>query len=143
RTILSFFQIIAFYPLMLASGKVKLYARIHFFIALLIVVSEYIVVSFFDSPYLIIYVSVAIRILMVIVLMKYISDLFKVSITELFPVKLQLGLIIFSSISLIIIKILFMNIELNLLFELFLAGIIYVFFVLLIFKLMKINIKPY
>ncbi|MFK8009459.1 MAG: oligosaccharide flippase family protein [Saprospiraceae bacterium] len=83
----NFFNIIIFSPLILALGKTKFYANIHFLFAGLTWLGGYLAVSFFDTPYHIAAISVLINILLIISVLKYSAGIMKIGITKLIPFK--------------------------------------------------------
>jgi|AGTN01.1.fsa_nt_gi Membrane protein involved in the export of O-antigen and teichoic acid len=141
RTALSFVQLIALFPLMLAlgTGATKYYSRVHMFIAFSILFLEYLAIVLFNSPYVIIYVSITMRIVLVLLLMKYIADIFNIKLIDLFPIKLQLSLVLFCSAIMLLLKFVFEKQNLDMLIELLMVGTIYVLFVLLVFKILKVD----
>lgn len=90
------FYIIPFYPIILAIGKTKEYANVHLLIALVIVISEYIVSKYCNSAVYLAITSEVCQILKVLLLLKIISNYAHKKIFELIPIKSLMMLIIVS-----------------------------------------------
>lgn len=86
--VLNFFNIIIFAPLLLAMGKTKVYARVIIINAVAEWSIGYLIVLAFNSPVAIAILSVTLSITRVLIFIKYISILLKVSPFTLFPVKI-------------------------------------------------------
>tara|TARA_R100001369_G_scaffold31211_4_gene55362 strand:+ start:44419 stop:45900 length:1482 start_codon:yes stop_codon:yes gene_type:complete len=94
--ILNVFNIIIFAPLFLATGRTKLYANVHMFLALAIWLTGYLVVIVFNSPTAIAYNSVAIHILKVIIFIYLASRILNIPFLKFFPLR-QIGRSLFQS----------------------------------------------
>lgn len=79
------FFIIPFYPIILAIGKTKEYARVHMIVAFVIVITEYIACKLFDSAVYIAIISESCQLLKIFLLMKVIADYSSKKILELLP----------------------------------------------------------
>ena len=101
---LNFFNIIIFAPLMLASGKIRLYRNIHIIIAILVWPIEYAVVLLFKSPVAVAFTSVLLSIIKILILTLYTSRIIKVNIFSLIPVKIISTIIIHSIIVISFVK---------------------------------------
>lgn len=104
RLILNFFKVIAYAPLIINIGKVKLYANVHLFIAFLIVVLEYLSVLITNSPYVVSLASVFCHILIIAIFLVFIARFFNVSFWDLFPLKELFMLILSSSVVAIVVR---------------------------------------
>ena len=80
-----FFSIIAFGPLLINVGKVKLFTRVHFWCAVAVVVLEFLCVEFVKSPVALIGVSTMCRIGLVMALLVGVARYFGTSLGKLFP----------------------------------------------------------
>lgn len=87
KTIINFFNLIMFAPLLLALGKQNLYAKGQLILALLVVSLEYLSIKTINSPYAIPIISSASRIVLVLVFLKVIANYFDLKIMDLFPIK--------------------------------------------------------
>ena len=87
KTISGLFFIIPFAPILIAIGKTKVYATLHFITAILIVVFDYLVVRIFDSPILVAVASEFSRIIYLILMMGTIAKYARKSIYALLPLK--------------------------------------------------------
>lgn len=88
KTVENIFAIISYAPLLLAIGKTRLYANVHAYGAIALVVLEYLCALCIDSPEAIAVVSVACRTGRIAVLLLYIARFFRTSLLHLFPIRL-------------------------------------------------------
>lgn len=95
--ILNLFNIIIFAPLFLATGKTRLYAQVHMFVAAGIWISTYFVVIIFDSPIAVAVNSTAINILKTLIFVYLASRMLKIRFVNFFPLK-QMALSLLQSI---------------------------------------------
>lgn len=102
----NFFNIIIFAPLLFSLGETKFYFWLHFVFAILIWAGEYLIVIIINNPIAIAAFSVFLSISMTIVAIKKVTNLFKVSFTELFPLK-QFSIIILHSLIVIVLIMIF------------------------------------
>lgn len=98
-----FFTLIVYAPLLINIGKVKYYARVHMWTAIVVVVLEYISVITVKSPYAISIVSMLCQFGKAIALLWAVSRYFGTHLYELFPIKLIL-IIILPSISFLLLE---------------------------------------
>jgi len=110
----NFFNIIIFTPLILAFGKTKFYANIHFLFAGLTWLFGYLAMIIFGSPYMIALSSVLINILLVLSVLVYSSNLIKVKLMDLVPLKEIVLLILHALFSFFIAKYIMDRLPLNL-----------------------------
>lgn len=102
RLITNFFTLIAYAPLLINIGKVKLYANVQMYGALLLIGLEYLVVKMFDTAIAIGVVSTVCTIGRIFFLLCTISKYFRVGLLDLFPIKLIMKILIPSAIILFI-----------------------------------------
>ena len=98
-----FFTLIVYAPLLINIGKVKYYARVHMWTAIVVVVLEYISVITVKSPYAISIVSMLCQFGKAIALLWAVSRYFGTHLYELFPIKLILKIIL-PSISFLLLE---------------------------------------
>jgi O-antigen/teichoic acid export membrane protein len=89
-----FFNLIAYGPLMLTIGGEKYYFRVHMVSAILIIMLDFLCVTFFDNPVLISVISCASQIGRIFAILLFISKYFKIALKDLFPLKLMFDLAI-------------------------------------------------
>lgn len=132
RTFLSFFQIVAFMPLLLALGATKYCSKVFMLTAFAIVILEYLAVLIFKSPYAVAIVSVIVWLGMMFFMARYIAKVFQIRVIDLFPFKTQLLTVACCVVAMIIIKLLLSKFFINIYLEALIAGILYVFIVLFV-----------
>lgn len=147
KSIVNFFAIIVYAPLLINIGKVKYYANVHMFIAILVVVMEYMTVIFFNSPYAISVVSLIVQLIKTFLLLFVVSKFFGLKIYQLFPIHLIFKILLPSIIVLgLEYYFLVKYFELNYLLVLFLSFGFYILLFFTISKFMKLDyisiIKP-
>lgn len=104
KAITNFFAIIVYAPLLINSGKVKYYANVHCFIAILVVFLEYISVKTINSPYAISGISLICQIIKTALLLYAAAKILEVKFHQLFPFSLLVKILIPSSLALMAIK---------------------------------------
>ncbi len=82
---LNFFNIVIFAPLLLSMGKSGLYSRVHFIVAVLMWVSDYLIILVFKDPVAIAINSTVINIFKIFYFVNLISNLLSVKFYDLFP----------------------------------------------------------
>jgi O-antigen/teichoic acid export membrane protein len=82
----NFFNIIVFAPLVMAMGKTTFYAQVHMVLALCAWIIGYIIIQLFNSPYAIAIFSVSLRIITIMIFLKFAAKLIEVNLFNLFPV---------------------------------------------------------
>ena len=113
RLITNFFKVIAYAPLVINIGQVKFYSRIHMVVAFLIVILEFVAVKLFSSPYAVSVVSVICNLTLIFSFLIFIANYFRVGFLEMFPVKDLLILLIASTAVGIMVRIVFIHIDLH------------------------------
>lgn len=91
---INFFNIIAFAPLLINSGKVKFYSNVHAVTAVVLIGAEYLCAAVFKSPYIVAAASLLCNVGKVLVMLLVIAKMFDVRFIQLFPMKLLLQIII-------------------------------------------------
>lgn len=147
--IVDLFTIAPYYPIIIALGATKYYAKVHMCLALAIWVLEFVVVHFFKSAFAIAIISALTNIIKVIVMTKFIANKLHVRIVDLFPIW-ELLTIMFSDVLCgIIVYMLFTRIILidNLIISLMLSFIAYATMLFLTEPMFKLDylsvIKPF
>lgn len=110
RTILSFFEVIIFAPLVINIGKVRLYSYVHMVAAIAIVSLEYISILTINSPYAICVISLIVNLGRSFVLLSVVSRYFKVQFYQLFPLKVLCLILIPSSLFLGVERFIIVNV---------------------------------
>ena len=103
KSCIYFLDIIIFAPLLINIGKVKLYSNVHMFVAIAIVILEYICVKTIPSPYAISIVSLLCQIVKILALLKAVAAYFGIRMSKLFPWRL-LFLIIIPSVIILMLE---------------------------------------
>ncbi|NLC31630.1 MAG: oligosaccharide flippase family protein [Candidatus Moranbacteria bacterium] len=94
KSIINFFSIIIYAPLLINTGKVKYYSNVHFFIAILVITLEYISIKTINSPYAISLISLFCQLLKTFLLLYAVIKLFNVKFHQLFPINLIIKIVI-------------------------------------------------
>lgn len=88
KTVINFFTLIVYAPLIINIGKVKYYANVHMYGAIILVIAEYISVLLFNSPYILVSVSVICQFGRIYFMLKLVTNFFNYPLYKLFPLKL-------------------------------------------------------
>lgn len=83
----NFFTVIPFYPIILALGKTKEYAKMHMINFFMVWILEYLAVIALNSAFAITAVSVLCHIVKIMMMMGVVSSAIKVPLVKLFPIK--------------------------------------------------------
>lgn len=102
KTIINFFTLIVYAPLIINIGKVKFYANVHMYVAFTLIILEYISIKIFNSPYSISIISLICQLGKTYILLTVVANFFNVKIYELFPNKLIIKIMLPSIIILFI-----------------------------------------
>lgn len=139
--ILNFFNIVVFAPLLLALGKVKFYARLHYGLALTTWVIEYLVIMIFNTP-----ISVAISFVIIatggiLISLGYSAKTLGISFLSLFPVVKLLMIALHSFIALFLVNLIVSKLwpDLSSLLLILTAGIGYLAVLFLSGRLFRID----
>lgn len=114
KVVINFFNIIVYAPLLINIGKVRYYANVHMFVAIAVVVLEYISVKTINSPYMINVVSLLCQLAKTYALLWMVAKYFNVKTYQLFPIKLiaQIllpSIIVLSGLYYIFVKVISIN----------------------------------
>ena len=138
KNISFFFSIIAFAPLLINTGQVKLYSNLHMWNALAVVVLEYASVLLIPSAVGVCVVSTICRIGLVLAALMAVAKYFDVRLKELFPKEL-LSILAVSAVILILIRVLLPFVSANVWIVLFASAGLYTVLYLIAAKWLKID----
>lgn len=102
--VINFFNIIVFAPLLLSLGESKFYARLHYGLAAVTWVVQYIVILVFNSPFAVVISFVVIAIGGIIISLWYSAKKLDVSFWEMFPASRFLAIAMHSFLSLFLVN---------------------------------------
>lgn len=106
-SITNFFTIIVFAPFLIGIGKVRFYAKVHMFSAILLVMLQSIAVTLDSGPYTVVGLSMIVDIFKILVMLVAIKNYLTVNFLDVFPI-LDLSKIAILSISILLpVRILF------------------------------------
>lgn len=94
KMIVNFFNLIAFAPLLINTGKVRFYSNVHTGTAIALIVFEYLSILLFNSPYAVAAVSLVCQLGKTFVMLFVIAKMFEVRLVDLFPLKTLLQIIV-------------------------------------------------
>lgn len=106
KMFLNFFNIIVFAPLFFAMGKTKIYFFVHLIYALLIWITDFIIVILFKNPVWIAVNSTFINILLILSFIYLAARMLEISFFEFFPLKILYQLFTHSVFAVTIVKLL-------------------------------------
>ncbi|MDR0606111.1 MAG: oligosaccharide flippase family protein [Bacteroidales bacterium] len=109
KSLINFFTLIIYAPLLIALGKTKFYANVHMYSAIILIAFEYLSILIFKSPYLISGISVACQLGRIFVILLFVSDFFELKLYKLFPIRLLLKIILPSILILFTLHYLLVN----------------------------------
>jgi len=104
KTIVNFFTLIIYAPLIIAIGKTKYYANVQMITAISLIIMEYCSILIFNSPYAIAVISLGCQIGRSFILLSLVAKFFDLPIYKLFPLKLMVKLVIPSVLILLLIR---------------------------------------
>lgn len=146
KNINCFFSIIAFGPLLINIGNVKLYSNVHMFGAICLLPLEYIVVSTTHSVYLLLATSVACTLCRILFLLYHVAKYFKVSLWQIFPIKTLITILPITAVILFGLKHIITHFFSNSIIILSIAFVCYVILLGIYSTIMKLDylsiIKP-
>lgn len=123
---LFFFKIIGYAPFIINIGYTKLYSRVNFYSAILLVVSQIVSIKVYPSPYLLAAISVIVQIIRTIIFLFVISNYLKISVLKILPFKLIFNIIIPSCLSILFVKFYIIDyFEFNSIFSVFIGLLFY------------------
>jgi O-antigen/teichoic acid export membrane protein len=129
KSLVNFFTLIVYVPLILAIGKTKFYANVHMYGAIILISLEYFSILIFKSSYLITGISVVCQLGRIFILLLLISKFFEIKLYELFPIKLLLKIVLPSILILFALHYLLVDcFSINKLLILFISFIGYILF---------------
>lgn len=131
KVVVNFFTLIAYAPLLINIGKVKYYAKVHMYGAVLLIVLEFASLQIYKSPYIITSISVLSQIGRIIIMLFVVARFFNLKISQLFPIRL-IAKILLPSILFLSLEYYFLMIFFNIapILVLILSAFIYGFFYL-------------
>lgn len=142
KSIVDFFRVIVYAPLIINIGKVKYYANVHMYGAIILIILEYISVITINAPHAILVVSVLCTLGRIFCMLIFVSKFFKVKLYQLFPLYLIFKILIPSIIILVAEHYLLVNIlNLNNILVLFISFGLYIIAFYLISSILKIDYK--
>lgn len=126
KTVVNLFTLIAYAPLIINIGKVKYYANVHMYGAIILIVAEYLSVLAFNSPYVLVAVSVLCQIGRIYFMLRMVAKYFEVNFFQLFPLKL-IGQILIPSCIILYAEyyLLVKHFDLNSVLTLFISFLVY------------------
>lgn len=98
-----FVKIIAYYSLIVAIGATKFYQRVFMWFFICLVSAEYITIKLFANPFLITGIHVFFTILSCLAFIWYIARRFQVHLSDMFPVKTIVIIIVLSIITCVLV----------------------------------------
>lgn len=126
KNVSGLFYVIPFAPIILAIGKTKEYSRVHMFIAVVIVLFEFLAVKYTSSPVMVAVVSEVCQILKILLLFRIICSYAKSSIANLLPLSQLSKIIVQSTLSAALPYILICSFQMNKFISLVVSLILYV-----------------
>lgn len=94
KSLANFFTLIVYAPLIISIGKTKFYANVHMYMAFVLIFFEYISILIFNNPYVIAVVSLMCQLIKTFIFLLFVSKYFKLTLYEIFPIKLFLKIIL-------------------------------------------------
>lgn len=126
------FAVIVYAPLLINSGKVRYYANVHIFIAILVISLEYLSIITIHSPYAVIGVSLLCQLIKTFLLLYAAAKIFKLKIYQLFPIGLLTKILIPSSLALVAIRYVLEQFIVSELLTLIIGGLFFAIFYILL-----------
>ncbi|WKU19006.1 oligosaccharide flippase family protein [Advenella alkanexedens] len=147
KSIINFFAIIVYAPLLINTGKVKYYSNTHCFIAILVIALEYISIKTINSPYAISTISLFCQLLKTFLLLYAVVKIFNVKYHQLFPIHLIIKIVMPSVLFLSLDYYILVNLlKLKNSWILILGFLLYIIFYYIYARLIKLDyhsiIKP-
>jgi O-antigen/teichoic acid export membrane protein len=94
KSLLNFFTLIVYAPLLISIGKTKYYSNVIMLCTIVLIILEYISIKIFNSPYIISLLSVICSVGSIVAMLAFIAKYFQVALYELFPIKLLLKIVL-------------------------------------------------
>lgn len=143
KNLFGLFYIIPFAPILIAIGYTKQYANIHMVTAVIIVLSELLVVKTINSPIVVAIVAEVCRLLFVYLMMRTIAKYSSKSVIQLLPIKELMIMLLATILAGIVTYLLCSFISFNKFVLLGVAFILYVFVYYLFCWVFKISYKDF
>lgn len=142
KSIVDFFKVIVYAPLIINIGKVKYYANVHMYGAIILVTLEYLCVITISNPYAIVVISVICQLGRIFCMLMFVSKYFKVKLYQLFPVNLIFKILVPSIVILLVTHYILVEMfTLNNIVVLFVSFAFYMITFYLISSILKIDYK--
>ena len=142
KSLVDFFKVIVYAPLIINIGKVKYYANVHMYGAIILVVLEYLSVITISNPYAIVVISVICQLGRIFCMLMFVSKYFKVKLYQLFPINLIFKILAPSIVILLALHYILVNVfSLNNIVVLFVSFTFYIITFYLISSILKIDYK--
>ena len=93
KLLVNYFILFSFAALILSIGGQHFYYKVHMYGALILVFLQYVSIYFFNSPFVIVWISTIFTILKAFVLLNYISNYLKKPVIDFFPLKIILKIL--------------------------------------------------
>lgn len=145
-SIANFFTIIAYAPLIVNIGKVRLYSNVHMFSAIILITLEYVVVQMNLPAFYIAIVSTICHLGRIFTMLYVVSKFFELKIIQLFPINTLVKIILPSIIILFFIRLILLELCISNIMVFIIGGIIYVLAFIVLAKFLNLDyvsiIKP-
>ena len=142
KSIVDFFKVIVYAPLIINIGKVKYYANVHMYGAIILVALEYLCVITISNPYAIVVISVICQLGRIFCMLIFVSKFFRIKLYQLFPINLIIKILIPSVIILLIEHYLLVNLlNISNIVILFISFGIYMIIFYILSIILKIDYK--
>jgi O-antigen/teichoic acid export membrane protein len=89
----NYFTLLTFSALILSIGGQKYYFKVHMYVALLIILFEYISIYVFNSPFAIVWISTLLQISKTFLILNFIRKYLEVRLVDFFPLKIILNIL--------------------------------------------------
>lgn len=127
KSIINFFTLIVYAPLIISTGKTKYYANVHLITAVILVILQYCSILIFNSPCAIAIVSLICQFGKTFALLFLVAKYFNMKVHELFPLMLLLKIVLPSIVILLGLRHILMDcVSMNKLLILFVGFIGYI-----------------
>lgn len=147
KNITYFFSIIAFAPLLINTGRVKIYTNVQVWGAVILIVLEYLCVVFVKNPVGIIIISVSCAIGRILFMLSVIAKFFRVRFKDLFPIETMAKIIVSSVVILLAISHVLSFFTLNSWLVLFISSFVFAILFWLVSLVLNVDyikiVKPF
>ena len=138
-SIANFFTVIAYAPLIINLGKVKVYSNVHLYSAIILIILEYIAVSTNMPAYTIAIISTICHLGRIFAMLYVVAKFFGLKISQLFPLDVLSKIVIPSVIILVLTRLLLSECDFSYFSEFITAGGAYCILFLILSKFLKID----